>query len=297
MSGSSMDSSQLEQGVRHQHLQLQKLPSGIELLTWSGECEEIVERHVRDDSQTMHFSYWLKGGVEFELKGDRQKAFSVKPGTGSLGRASNGEREGYMRQQGEFAHLSVIIDPEKLACYMAAESTESAATPLFETGYKSVEMHTTALSLFHALTHAQHNRPNLWLEAKSLEFISLFQGMTPVQSKLNATDRQKLYQARDLLLAHLDQPPTIEQLARASGLNTFKLKTGFKICFGTSIYGLFQQERMQQAMTLLKTQHLPVGVVANRLGYSNVSHFAKAFKKQFNFNPSEVKSTGMITKS
>jgi len=101
-----------------------------------------------------------------------------------------------------------------------------------------------------------------------------------------------LWQARERLLSDLSSPPTIEQLARETGLNQLKIKQGFKVLFGTTTYGLFQRERMEHALTLLRTNS--VTETASLLGYSNISHFSEAFRKQFGMLPSEARRKEII---
>ncbi len=96
---------------------------------------------------------------------------------------------------------------------------------------------------------------------------------------------RQLEKARALLLADLSMPPTIAALAQAVGMNQCKLKTGFKSLFGSSIYALFQEERMSRARQLLANHN--VTETAVMLGYSNISHFSVAFRKQFGCLPSQ----------
>ncbi|MGE8655514.1 MAG: helix-turn-helix transcriptional regulator [Achromobacter sp.] len=100
-------------------------------------------------------------------------------------------------------------------------------------------------------------------------------------------ERRQLLVAREQLLSNLSQPPTIAQLARETGLNQLKIKRGFKLLFGISVYALFQRERMERARHLL--QRHSVTETASLLGYSNISHFSNAFRKQFGALPSEAR--------
>ncbi|MGE8358083.1 MAG: helix-turn-helix domain-containing protein, partial [Microvirgula sp.] len=62
-----------------------------------------------------------------------------------------------------------------------------------------------------------------------------------------------------------------------------------RLLFNNSVYGLFQQERMHEARRRLSARNIPVMTVASDLGYTNASHFAAAFQKQFGVNPSTLK--------
>ncbi|WP_303851299.1 helix-turn-helix transcriptional regulator [Seleniivibrio woodruffii] len=96
---------------------------------------------------------------------------------------------------------------------------------------------------------------------------------------------------RDLcgyIAEHLDEPPTISELAKLSGINDFKLKAGFKEVFGVTVYGFIQTERMAKAKMMLETGEYSVSDIAWTVGYTNVSHFIKAFKKHFNVTPGQM---------
>lgn len=108
---------------------------------------------------------------------------------------------------------------------------------------------------------------------------------------LTLKERKLLLQAKERLLADSSCAPTIQQLSDDVGLNTFKLKQGFKQLFGCGVYGVFQKARMQEAYRRLALDEAAVTHIALDLGYSNTRHFAAAFRKQFGTNPSQIKKT------
>ncbi|ETF02325.1 AraC family transcriptional regulator [Advenella kashmirensis W13003] len=137
---------------------------------------------------------------------------------------------------------------------------------------------------------AEDNSSPLLVHAAALEFLAWqLKSLQPeaISTGLAPRERRQLLAARERLLADLSNPPTIEQLARETGLNQLKLKRGFKSLFGVSVYALFQRERMEHARRLL-LQH-SVTETAIQLGYSNFSHFSTAFRKQFGVLPSEAR--------
>ncbi|WP_157843156.1 helix-turn-helix transcriptional regulator [Bacillus sp. FJAT-42315] len=140
----------------------------------------------------------------------------------------------------------------------------------------------------------QHPLKRLFLESKVLELITIyfqqyFYEWTQCKSasSLKASDVKKLYQARELLVEQIDQSLTLVEIARKVGLNDFKLKKGFKEVFGHTVFGYLREQRMKQAIVLLQKRELNIGQIALTVGYTNPSHFAAAFRKQFGVNPSE----------
>ena len=107
--------------------------------------------------------------------------------------------------------------------------------------------------------------------------------------RLSAGDIERLHFIRDMMTAHFDKPWSIALLAREAGLNQMKLKSGFKILFGTTLFGYLSDIRMEEARRLLVQEKLYVGEVAEKMGYQHPHHFAKAFRKKFGVSPSELR--------
>lgn len=104
----------------------------------------------------------------------------------------------------------------------------------------------------------------------------------------NDLDREKILNAREILLQHIGSPITIRELSRKVAINECYLKKGFKEIFGTTIFDFFQQQRMEHAKYLLYDKGLNVTDVSALLGYSSISHFSTAFKKHTGLKPCEL---------
>lgn len=72
-------------------------------------------------------------------------------------------------------------------------------------------------------------------------------------------------------------------------LNEFKLKKGFKLLFGKSVFGYIKGLRMEHATRLLKDNKYGVEEVAYLLGYEHGQHFSTAYKKHTGVSPSRVR--------
>lgn len=83
-------------------------------------------------------------------------------------------------------------------------------------------------------------------------------------------------------------PPTIKELAKTVAMSESKLKKIFKSVYGLPPYEYFQKQRMQKAKMMLLSGNYSIKDVGYTLGYSNLSNFTLAFKKEFGQLPSEV---------
>jgi AraC-like DNA-binding protein len=106
---------------------------------------------------------------------------------------------------------------------------------------------------------------------------------------LSKNDVERMHAVKELLLKNIDKPCTLIDLAHQVGTNDFKLKKGFKELFGTTVFGYWNDLKMQQAKSLLMDQGLTIAEVSERIGYKNPQHFSTAFKKYFGKSPSQLK--------
>ena len=98
-------------------------------------------------------------------------------------------------------------------------------------------------------------------------------------------DKERILYAREYLLAHMDNPPTIPELARIAGVNEYKLKKGFREVFGNSIFAYLTDYKLEQARMQLLEKTKTATELFQELGYSSVQHFSKAYKNKFGVSP------------
>jgi len=130
----------------------------------------------------------------------------------------------------------------------------------------------------------------LFLQAKCLELLTLqaqsFERTPPSSRSVLRSDYEKdlIIQAKDYLVQHMDNPPSLTELSRIAGLNMFKLKNGFREIFNTTVYGYLNDARMMQAKEQLLTG-VSIKEIALQLGYGSVQHFSKAYSRKFGLPP------------
>ena len=101
-----------------------------------------------------------------------------------------------------------------------------------------------------------------------------------------------LTEIKELISLNLQNCYSIEQLAEISGMNRTKLQEGFKDLFGKTIFSYTTDMKMLKAKMLLEDeQGLTLKEIAGMLGYRHTNHFSAAFKKRYNFSPSQLKKS------
>jgi len=157
---------------------------------------------------------------------------------------------------------------------------------------------------YYAISQLLTTKPNeplshLIMESKMLELIAIMleteQCNYYSNISLSKSDIEKVKYIQEFLLTDISVCYTHEQLARQAGTNEFILKKGFREVFGKPVYQYILQKRMEKAMNLLLTSHLPVSEIAMMVGYEDASGFTRAFKKVFNLVPVLVRRNSVFT--
>lgn len=130
-----------------------------------------------------------------------------------------------------------------------------------------------------------------YLEAKVIElFLLQVESHRNIQKEnLRKDETDKIIAARDYLDQNYNKKIRIIDLARTMGTNQQTLKKGFKELFGTTIWGYYNNLRMETAKDLLINQEKSIAEVADNIGYKNPQHFTVAFKKKYGILPSILK--------
>jgi AraC-like DNA-binding protein len=107
--------------------------------------------------------------------------------------------------------------------------------------------------------------------------------------KLSNEDINRLKMVeKELIKDFSAEPPGINKLARMAAMSPSKLKNSFKEIYGMPVYQYFQKYRMNKAKAMLLSKKYNVREVGMEVGYSNLSNFAKAFRKSFDQLPSDL---------
>jgi AraC-like DNA-binding protein len=143
--------------------------------------------------------------------------------------------------------------------------------------------------LYHLLLQ---NRAQLLAE-KFLSSFLLRSALPNVNGKTWAKGREKDLEAlkgivRILSDNQLNKFPSIEVLSKTAMMSSTKLKSRFKQIYGMKLYEFYNRHRLEQAREMLTTGKFSVKQVGVNIGFSNLSNFAKAFKKEFGVLPKEV---------
>ena len=98
----------------------------------------------------------------------------------------------------------------------------------------------------------------------------------------------RLEVARSYLHAHRERAIPLSELACEAGLSSFHLARYFSTVFGVPPARYHRELRLQHAHGLLRDGQVSATEIAQRAGYSELSAFSHAFRRQFGMPPSAV---------
>jgi AraC-like DNA-binding protein len=133
-------------------------------------------------------------------------------------------------------------------------------------------------------------------EAKVIELLAyqidqlskLVPGQGSTGLKLTAEEETRMEHCREVLLASLDNPPSLIALAKQVGMSDYRLKNGFRQKYGETPYRFIADQRMFKARQLLLERTLSVSEVAAAVGYTSLGTFSNSFYEKFGIRPSEL---------
>ena len=109
------------------------------------------------------------------------------------------------------------------------------------------------------------------------------------KGKSSVEDFYILFGVKDYLLTHYHEDISLSSLSKQFGINVFKLKTGFKLLFDTSVIEFLTNTRLERACVLLTNPSETISSVASRVGYSYAANFSMAFKRKYGITPLQYK--------
>ncbi len=132
---------------------------------------------------------------------------------------------------------------------------------------------------------------SLYFKGKAYELLSLYfnrsedADVEQCPFLVDETNVIKIRKAKEIVIARMAEPPSLQELADEIGLNLKKLKEGFKQIYGDSVFSFLFDYKMEVARKLLESGDNNVNEVGHKVGYSTSSHFIAAFKKKYGTTP------------
>ncbi|MDD5698878.1 MAG: AraC family transcriptional regulator [Victivallaceae bacterium] len=115
----------------------------------------------------------------------------------------------------------------------------------------------------------------------------LMRSIKPAKNEVQIPER--LLAIKDYLEANCHRRLKLDKLAQRFSISRPHLSAEFKRFFGTSPIEYLIERRLQEAEILLTDHNLRIGAVAEMVGWDDVCHFSKIFKKRRGRTPSSIR--------
>lgn len=102
--------------------------------------------------------------------------------------------------------------------------------------------------------------------------------------------RSVVERSKDYIRSNISEDLSRSQVAEHVYVNPEYLSRLFKKETGFSVNDYIIFEKLKVAKALLKDTHIPVSIVASKIGYSNFSYFSQVFKKHTGISPVEYRN-------
>lgn len=255
--------------------------------------ERMVLRETHGALDLYQFGCCLEGVMAWRAGAGTD--YVIRAGGVALQHVRGGEYESTLPSDQHCRVVSVFADGPRLRASVPEDVLSSLAQgPVLIP--VNADMDAASRVLFRSKQDTWQER--LLLEARALEFIvAALRSMIDVDRVMRPVgfspeDFDALLAARSYIEHHVAEKVTIKDLARRSFLNEFKLKQGFRTCFGITI-GAYQRAcRMRAARRLLLEEGVLVKDAAWRVGYANVSHFIAAYREAYGETPGKECAAG-----
>ncbi|HEX6913937.1 MAG TPA: helix-turn-helix transcriptional regulator [Chitinophagaceae bacterium] len=165
---------------------------------------------------------------------------------------------------------------------------QSGAIDPLDVEYRSLLKELQRDTITHPLAMNFMQNRTLLLMEKFLTKLDVQEAPSADKSRFTDNEIVRLMKIESMLVNDFSvTPPNISYLSRLCAMSPTKLKADFKRLYGMPIYEYFQKNRMQRAKALLLEGKHSIKEVGVKVGYTNLSHFAGSFKKEFGMLPSE----------
>lgn len=271
------------------------------ILTENVSLEKNLVKEVCLEKEMIGFTFYASGSMSINISvGKRQKESVKREGTASsfyyLPFDTRIKHE--IASSKPLNKLSLFIEPKAFKRIVKDDQLLkqilNPAAPFVDgqSGYMNHDMYSSINKImncnFTGLTKT------LMLESQATELIAHYINQISKQerfkpkNKLLTDDINKLQYAREIILSRIESPPMLNELSKLSGLNIFKLKTGFKELFGLPVYQFILSQKMELAFKLIQEDEHTVREAAWLVGYDSLGSFSNAFYKKFGIRPSTI---------
>lgn len=278
------------------------LAPSLEMLFFRSSAKSPLKRVFPLECSPLIFSFQLAGMGEasFEFSAFSSRKVMCKPGTVVTSFTPEAKCRAETPAPQEMCFLNIYLSPAQLGVLLEQDLSllPKGMRRVVENSRPEAYLTVNKMSLKTRMVIDEIcNCPfpgglrQLYLKSKAMELIACqLQDVLPGRQKqktvkLSLEDKIRIKEARRILLLDFRNPPNLESLARKVGVNTTKLKVGFRKIYGATAFEVFRQARLEKSRRFLLEGRMSITEIAHALGFSDTSHFIKSFSARYGTTP------------
>ncbi|MBP5324851.1 MAG: AraC family transcriptional regulator [Pseudobutyrivibrio sp.] len=153
------------------------------------------------------------------------------------------------------------------------------------TGYESIKKYLDAND------NISSHREGAWgLAIKGNMYLLLFNLVTLYEEKIDIAESKRIDKLKPVIKhveLHYSQQMTVADMAKLAGFSESHFMRFFKDVFGVSFITYLNDYRLSMAARLLLSTEENILTISQQVGFENLSHFNRCFKKKYNKTPRE----------
>jgi AraC-like DNA-binding protein len=113
----------------------------------------------------------------------------------------------------------------------------------------------------------------------------------PAEVPAAVSSARSLQPAVDFIQCNVGAKIVAEDMAKLCLMSPFRFSRAFREAFGVTFREFIVQTRLIEAARLLENPQVPVTQVAYAVGFNDMSHFSRMFKREFGVTPSAAQAS------
>ena len=276
-------------------LQETEIEEGFFVLRFQNETAGVLNEQKAVSSNFIQFHFCMKGRGDFLFNNGNYK-FQVEEEHNILLFNPQQDLPINLQLESNSWMVSVLISIKKFHSLFSQDadhihflSPENSSKKYYDTAIISPSMAVVLSQILNANVHQSMRA--LYLKGKVYELLSLYFNKNEDANSeqcpflVDEENVRKIRKAKEIVLLHMAEPPSLQALADEIDLSLSKLKEGFKQLYGDTVYGYLLTHKMEEARRMLESGKYNVNEVGLKIGYSTASHFIAAFKKKYGTTP------------
>ncbi|MGI3747207.1 MAG: AraC family ligand binding domain-containing protein [Janthinobacterium lividum] len=198
--------------------------------------------------------------------------------------------DGTAPEAGGFTYRTLYLDPRWLDRELRAQFEEAPDNAQLSFAATLAEDPRLAIATANAFEAMHHDELRIVRQTALDHLLANLTSHLRWRTLIDPDPRLPLVaqRARDYLHSHLHQDIGLDDLARVTGVDRFRLSRAFKAAFGMAPHAYLIQLRLTRARHLLARGEAPVSVAA-ALGFADQSHLGRWFQRAYRMTPADYR--------